>query len=327
MIKQAVLAELPDVLCLQEVQSKPGGEDRRHDHASWFLEWLSARGYESRYGRKLGAVQTFCGGPQSLLPPEWEAVELQGIHIGNLTAWKRECFELVHSVVVPLAVSMAAACSDKSTAECLSERNSQVLILTTLEHKATRHRILLGNTHLTAPRGERDYERKLIQTQQMAAALAAFAKALRQSQGEARTRAVFAGDFNATPDSELYELVATGGVEKKRMQMLLSRGLKGTHGLVQRLPFESPTASGLELESTQRVVMGEEPPYTNYTESFKGCLDYVTSDPKSGIRCTAVGELPPESKLSQETALPNSEHPSDHLPVLCRMELEPLQPA
>ena len=90
---------------------------------------------------------------------------------------------------------------------------------------------------------------------------------------------------------------------------------------VKGIPFEAPTASHLELASVHRVVTGEEPTFTNYTVGFKGCLDYVTFDPQ-GLACTAVGDVPPESELNRETALPNSEQPSDHIPILCRMEFE-----
>ena len=132
---------------------------------------------------------------------------------------------------------------------------------------------------------------------------------------------VLAGDFNATPDSELYELVSTGEIDRGRMRSLVQRGLKGTHGQVQGLPFAAPTASSLELHSAHRLVAGREPRFTNYTEGFKGCHDYVMFERK-GLACTAVGDFPPESDLKGETALPNSEQPSDHLPVLCRMEFE-----
>ena len=85
------------------------------------------------------------------------------------------------------------------------------------------------------------------------------------------------------------------------------------------MPFETPTSGGLKLESVHVVCHGIEPEFTNYTEGFKGCLDYITYV-AHGLRCAATGELPPEINLKTNVALPNSEHPSDHLPVLCRME-------
>jgi len=318
-IKRVVLSELPDLLCLQEVQSAPG--DPLNDHAEWFKQWLRKRGYEVAYGRKMGAVKGQRGGPQSLLKAEWEAVAIDGVQIGNLTAWKTSAFTCEHSHTVPLALLVASACSDDITAEHLSARHGQVMVVSHLRHLSTGHQIVIGNIHLTAPRSPEDYDRKLVQTQQLAAGFEALANEGQAQEGERQPRMMLLGDFNATPDSELYELLSAGKISSARMTKLTQRGLKGLHGRVKKLPFASPSTAGLELQSAHTTRGGLEPKFTNYTEGFKGCLDYITYCP-DGLECTAVGDFPAENVLKNEVALPNSLQPSDHLPVMCRIEFK-----
>lgn len=73
--------------------------------------------------------------------------------------------------------------------------------------------------------------------------------------------------------------------------------------------------------SVNAVAHGREPLVTNCTETFRGCLDYVFV---SAERCRVAAALempyaqhagdvlPSDIKLP---AIPNTQHPSDHLPV------------
>jgi 2',5'-phosphodiesterase len=57
------------------------------------------------------------------------------------------------------------------------------------------------------------------------------------------------------------------------------------------------------------------PEFTNFVGGFVGCLDYVWCD-SSGLVSTASMPMPPLEAVTAETALPNSEFPSDHLPMV-----------
>jgi len=57
------------------------------------------------------------------------------------------------------------------------------------------------------------------------------------------------------------------------------------------------------------------PDFTNFVGGFVGCLDYVWCD-SSGLVSTASMPMPPLEAVTAETALPNSEFPSDHLPMV-----------
>merc|ERR1719183_1615578 len=61
---------------------------------------------------------------------------------------------------------------------------------------------------------------------------------------------------------------------------------------------------------------GSEAQYTNYTEDFKGTLDYIWFSPDT-LSVLAISEVDVESQLTQETALPSSTRPSDHISLVC----------
>merc|ERR1719317_1299765 len=71
----------------------------------------------------------------------------------------------------------------------------------------------------------------------------------------------------------------------------------------------------LRLATAYESCNGKEAAYTNYTEDFKGTLDYIffSSDL---LAVLAVSQVDDEAQLSQETALPSSTRPSDHLSLV-----------
>jgi CCR4-NOT transcription complex subunit 6 len=66
------------------------------------------------------------------------------------------------------------------------------------------------------------------------------------------------------------------------------------------------------------VSNGREPQFTNVTPSFTACIDYVFLS--SGVRVVAVDEQPARDTLGE--GLPNTAHPSDHLPVAAKIEFD-----
>eukprot|EP01068_Selenidium_serpulae_P011023 Selendium_serpulae@DN5586_c1_g1_i2.p2 len=74
-----------------------------------------------------------------------------------------------------------------------------------------------------------------------------------------------------------------------------------------------------------------EPPFTNFTSSYVGCLDYVFHADDS-LRLVATLELLEEPQLKREAeelllpppvALPSPKRPSDHLPLVAEFEWVP----
>ena len=63
-----------------------------------------------------------------------------------------------------------------------------------------------------------------------------------------------------------------------------------------------------------------EPAATNFTATFQDCLDFIFYCPDR-LSVEAVLPLPDSTLLSAETALPNSQQPSDHLRLQAHMSL------
>jgi 2',5'-phosphodiesterase len=65
-----------------------------------------------------------------------------------------------------------------------------------------------------------------------------------------------------------------------------------------------------------------DPEWTNFVGGFRGALDYVwcdtSSDTAFGAAMVPVAHapLPPLEAVTRQTALPNDEFPSDHLPMV-----------
>lgn len=115
---------------------------------------------------------------------------------------------------------------------------------------------------------------------------------------------IWGGDFNLTPNSEGYNYL-TGGVLSERNQIYLSYG---EH--VKDIYY-----SVLELNNEG------EPPYTIYSHTkfggeFKGTLDYFFISKKEDWKI-----IDAERKVLSASKMPNKEHPSDHLPIYCELEL------
>jgi CCR4-NOT transcription complex subunit 6 len=85
------------------------------------------------------------------------------------------------------------------------------------------------------------------------------------------------------------------------------------------------STSGLKLESTNFVSRGgSEPPLTNKTDKFAGCLDYVFVskgdwEVVSGLGMPYGADAPAEPADVVFPPIPNEIYPSDHLAVGCRL--------
>merc|ERR1712187_57478 len=69
------------------------------------------------------------------------------------------------------------------------------------------------------------------------------------------------------------------------------------------------------LASAYEVCCGKEAAFTNFTEEFKGTLDYMFFT-GAFLDVLAVAEVDDKSQLTQETALPSSTRPSDHISLV-----------
>lgn len=131
---------------------------------------------------------------------------------------------------------------------------------------------------------------------------------------------VLGADLNSVPDSSaVYELLmGVGKVETTHPQHPVSLRSPNNVNSSRLRGIGSGEVPSLELlkpfRSAFKEINGTEPRFTNFTSTFKGCLDYVMLSGK--LKAHSCEALLDENALSEETALPNSKMPSDHLPLV-----------
>lgn len=113
---------------------------------------------------------------------------------------------------------------------------------------------------------------------------------------------VLAGDFNFKPDSEMYRMVTTGGLDE---------GAETHPPVLAHEPWR-PTAE--PMVSAYAEATGAEPDFTNYAKinddpPFIETLDYIFCSRAVGVR--GVEPLPHRDSVAGP--LPNADEPSDHI--------------
>lgn len=164
---------------------------------------------------------------------------------------------------------------------------------------------------------------------------------------------IWAGDFNSLPlktktdmfdktippgglVSGVYTLLTQGRLNLDHPDHPFSRQQQARHPRMEGSDSADcwelkPLHNARVLASSFAVVNGREdvpafkcePRYTNYTGSFKGTLDYVFYSQNGTITPLEVLDIPRESLLAAEVALPNSKFPSDHLPMMTKFCVAP----
>ena len=121
---------------------------------------------------------------------------------------------------------------------------------------------------------------------------------------------VLCGDFNSLPDSAVYELFSTGCVHPQHKHLEYD-----TQGI---LPDAQSLSHSIPLCSAFAAMMGKEPEFTNYTEGFKGVIDYVwfSADTISSVGVLNMPSAADIEGIPGGKPCPNTQHPSDHLPIV-----------
>merc|ERR1712194_5832 len=114
------------------------------------------------------------------------------------------------------------------------------------------------------------------------------------------------GDFNSTPESAVYEYLRRGSVRADHPDLA-----NDPCGIVNQLTLRH----SLPLATAYETCNGREATYTNYTEHFKGTLDYIWFSPDA-LAVLAISQVDDEPQLTQEIALPSSTRPSDHMSLV-----------
>eukprot|EP01147_Barroeca_monosierra_P004251 gene4251-6577_t len=126
---------------------------------------------------------------------------------------------------------------------------------------------------------------------------------------------VIAGDFNITPDSSWYSMTVEGFINPKDIAALalptmtfneIPQPLKSAIKIIAHLIARNSS------KLLSRVHRGQEAPFTNWTETFKGALDYIFYSPGLDVLCAAP------LLENAEGPFPTIDVPSDHLPLYAK---------
>lgn len=117
----------------------------------------------------------------------------------------------------------------------------------------------------------------------------------------------------------------------RRYEFMSTGRVRSDHPDLQNDPEDIIKSIGLQninhkikLASVYKEVTGSEPKFTNYTDHYTGCLDYIWVS-SSLIVPAKVSVLPSESEIEScgDMRLPNPKYPSDHLALDCTVLISP----
>ena len=131
---------------------------------------------------------------------------------------------------------------------------------------------------------------------------------------------IICGDFNSEPHSAVYEFMANGKVTLNNPDVV-----KDPEGLIAAIGVNN-IYHGLEMRSCYAEVRGKEPLFTNYTDHYEGCLDYIwVTKMFTPLR---VSNLPTVEDIESfgRLKLPNPKFVSDHLALDCTIAFDTMQP-
>lgn len=294
----------PDVVCLQEVQAD-------HYENSLYAT-MSDQGFEGVYKQKTR-----------------QSMGLAGKVDGCALFWRRSKFHLVESYSIEfneLAQRQATQVLglNPRTEEGIAFLNrlskdnvAQLVVLElaqpTLASRTNRepiNQVCIANTHLYSNKDFPDV--KLWQAWQLLQELETFV----MSRGT-NLPLMICGDFNSTPDTAVYDLLARQTVHPGHPDV----NVELPEGAPDVLPDAMNITHSFQLGSAYQSILGEEPKVTNYTSNFKGVLDYMWYS-MPNLRPLAVAPIPDEQVLTRHgEALPSTEFSSDHIMLIADLQI------
>lgn len=228
----------------------------------------------------------------------FRAKGLQGI----LIAFKRNVFQLIDSKVVNFDTlinsNVDKALYRKGHGSIMVKVRSASIQLETKD----RHRIVVANTHLY---WDPQFE-KVKYHQICSAMIEAY------SFSEATDSVILTGDLNSLPESNVVRFVQ---YNEHPIRELCVKEDDNFPEMVEK--YYQVRSYSMQLAN---VFSDEDGKYTNYTRDFKGKIDYVFYD-FTKLQVVEKERLPDEAELAKEVALPNSQFPSDHVPLICTFML------
>lgn len=291
----------PDIVCLQEVQA---------DHyESHFYNAMHDAGFEGVFKQKTR-----------------QAMGMTGKVDGCALFWRRTKFHLIESYSIEFnelaqrQVTTVMGLNPRSEEGAsilnkLSKDNVAQLVVLELAQQSITSRanrdsqVCIANTHLYSNKDCPDV--KLWQTLHLLQELETFVMARGTN-----LPLMLCGDFNSTPDSAVYDLLSRQQVHPGHPDINA-----GDENGPTVLPDVMNITHSHVLGSVYLSVLGEEPKFTNYTQQFKGVLDYMWYSTQN-LRPLSAAPIPDESTITRHgDALPSTQFSSDHIMQISDMQI------
>ncbi|KAI1316069.1 Glucose-repressible alcohol dehydrogenase transcriptional effector [Mortierella claussenii] len=298
LILQEILAYSADIVCLQEVELG--------QYEDYFKDQMKQQAdYDGVFWPKSRAKTM----------PEKDRRVVDGC----ATFFKASKFTLVDKHLVEFN-HIALQRPDFRKTEDIFNRvmtKDNVAVITLLEHKDTRSRIVVANTHIHWDPIFKDV--KLVQVAMLMdeldklstqwAHLPVSGSNAPPSNPSGKLPTLIAGDFNSERFSGVYEFLVKGSVPQRHDDFGdHAYGTYTSEGLSHKMTLRSSYSDGVEL------------PFTNFTPTFVAVIDYIFY---SSNYLSVLGLLGGVEKeyMSRVVGFPNAHFPSDHVPILAEFKI------
>nr|CAG8435066.1 7323_t:CDS:2 [Entrophospora candida] len=298
LIIQEVMTYDSDIICFQEVDTSQYEEYFRDS-------FFKLGGYDSVYWPKSRA--------KTMSDSERKSVD------GCATFFKASKFQLIDKQLIEFN-QVALQRADKKTEDMINRviTKDNIAIVTLLENKETHDLIIVGNCHIHWDPLFADV--KLVQVAMLMDELDKLCQKWFNMYNSNsnwpsphKISTIICGDFNSTPDSGVYEFLSRGSIGQDHTDF-------GNH------IYGSLTSDGLShkypLKSAYSNI--EELPFTNFTPTFTGVIDYIWYSTNTLNVTKLLGGVD-EEYISKIVGFPNAHFPSDHIIISTEFRVKPPQ--
>ncbi|KAI0030781.1 Endonuclease/exonuclease/phosphatase [Vararia minispora EC-137] len=299
-----------DFLCLQEVDNG--------QYEDFFSKNLGEVGYDSVYWPK----------SRYKIKNEVDRRTVDGCAI----FFRKDKYQLIERHLVDFIAKAMASPDLKKTDDMFNRVliKDNMAVIALFENRETGTRLIVANGHLTWDTKFSDV--KLVQTallldevEKVADNFARYPPRPPRSpvEGESTPRppptysdgtkipTIVAGDFNSMPGSGVYDYLSTGAIATDHPDFLSHKyGKTDGDWLRHRLGLKSAYFD-----------VGEAP-FTNFTSTYQGTLDYVWYSASTMSVNSVLDQIDP-AYMEKAVGFPDPHHPSDHIPVGAEFRMKP----
>ncbi|CAN3373394.1 hypothetical protein DIURU_000324 [Diutina rugosa] len=286
-LKEEVLRLGSDLLCMQEVEARTYTEF-----------WVPLM-------RDLGYSGVFFNKTRSKTMSEQDSKKVDGC----ATFFRTSKFSLLSKQNFEYNSVCMGSEKYKKTKDLFNRfmNKDNIALITQLQHEPSGEKLVVVNTHLHWDPAFNDV--KALQVGVLLEELQGILKKFSHSDDIRTAPVIVCGDFNSVRDSAVYQLFSTGGVTKHEDLDGRDYGKFTEEGF--RHPFKLKSAYGC---------IGELP-FTNFSPGFTDVIDYIWySTPTLQVE-GLLGKVD-EDYVSRCIGFPNSDFPSDHIPLVAKFKLK-----